>query len=344
MGKDRFDYRLLFEQCAEGMLIVTTGGDVLEANPEACKAVGRSRGDLIVAGREGIFDSTDSRLEPAFQELGRAGRFEGELCLLRGGWEPFTAEVAMAAFGKGQASVVFRDVTERKRMEQEIRTLNEELERRVAERTLQLENFVRRLANSKRMLRESEQRFRITFDQAAVGLAHVAPDGRWLRVNDKLCEIVRYECRELVEKTFQDITHPEDLDADLEHVRQVLAGEREDYSMEKRYFRKDGSTVWINLTVSLVREPSGEPSYFIAAIDDIDRRKQLQEQLRSLTPREIEVLKLLARGHTNKAIARSISFSEATAKAHTQSISKKLGVSGRTEAAARAVEIGLVEV
>ena len=129
-------------------------------------------------------------------------------------------------------------------------------------------------------LRESEERFRGTFHQAAVGIAHVAPGGRWLNVNDRLCEIVGYSREELLERTFGDITHPEDLDADLEYVRQLLAGEIENYPMEKRYLRPDGSVVWANLTVSLVREPSGEPKYFISVVEDITERKRAEGGLR----------------------------------------------------------------
>src|SRR5262249_17785916 len=81
-------------------------------------------------------------------------------------------------------------------------------------------------------LEEGEQRFRMPLDHAAVGIAHVSPDGRWLRVNQKLCEIVGYSREELLRRTFQDITHPEDLDADLEFVRQTIAGEIHSYSMQ----------------------------------------------------------------------------------------------------------------
>jgi PAS domain S-box-containing protein len=129
-------------------------------------------------------------------------------------------------------------------------------------------------------LRESEERFRATFEQAAVGIAHVNADGRWLRVNQKLCEIVGYSREELLGKTFQDITHPDDLDADLQQARRLLAGEIETYSMEKRYVKKDDSIVWTTLTGSLVREPSGKPKYFIAVIEDISERKWAEEVLR----------------------------------------------------------------
>ena len=130
------------------------------------------------------------------------------------------------------------------------------------------------------VLEESEERFRATFEQAAVGIAHVGLDGRWLRVNQKLCDIVGYGCDELRSLTFQDLTHPEDLGADLAQVRRLLAGEIETYSMEKRYFRKDDSLVWVNLTVSLVRTPEGQPKYFIAVVEDITERKGIREALR----------------------------------------------------------------
>ena len=128
------------------------------------------------------------------------------------------------------------------------------------------------------MLRESEERFRGTFEQAAVGIAHVAPDGRWLRVNRRLCDIVGYTEQELWTRTFQDLTHPDDLDRDLSYVRDMLDGKLQTYSMEKRYFRKDGSIAWGDLTVSLVREPSGQPKYFISVVQDIGARKQAESE------------------------------------------------------------------
>ena len=167
-----------------------------------------------------------------------------------------------------------RDVTDRVRAEEETRRLNRELEGWVAERSA-------RLAAALAELGESEQRFRATFEQAAVGVAHVGTDGRWLRVNDKLCEITGYSREELSGMTFQDITHPDDLGEDLDQLRRLLAGEIETYSMEKRYFRKDGSVVWINLTVSLVRGASGEPAYLIAVIEDVSRRRRAEGALRA---------------------------------------------------------------
>ena len=128
-------------------------------------------------------------------------------------------------------------------------------------------------------LSESEQRFLATFEQAAVGIALVAPDGRWLRVNRRLCEIVDYDEAELLERTFQDITHPDDLDTDLGLMRQMLAGEIATYALEKRYRRKGGDNIWINLTVSLVRREDGAPDYCISVVEDIHARKLAESRL-----------------------------------------------------------------
>ncbi len=126
---------------------------------------------------------------------------------------------------------------------------------------------------------ESHQRFRGTFENAAVGVAHVAPDGKWLQVNARLSELTGYERSELLTRTFQDITHPDDLDADMAHVQRLLAGEAESYSMEKRYFRKDGSVVLVNLTVSCMRTAEGAVDFFIAVVEDISERKQAEIEL-----------------------------------------------------------------
>src|SRR5829696_4620187 len=133
--------------------------------------------------------------------------------------------------------LIVRDVTERKRSEEDMRA--------------------------------SEERFSATFEQAAVGIAHNAPDGTWLRVNRKLHEILGYSREELLEKTFQDVTHPDDLANTVE---------------------QDGSTVWGNLTVSLAREASGEPDYFIAVIEDITERKRAEEELKGSHRRIEDIL------------------------------------------------------
>ena len=133
---------------------------------------------------------------------------------------------------------------------------------------------------AEKALRESEERFRATFEQAAVGIAQVALDGRWIRVNQRLGEIVGYTQDELLRLTFQNITHPDDLDADVAQHRRMLDGAIDTYSLEKRYIRKDRSVVWVNLTTGAVRDEGGAIKYFASVVEDITDRKRAEETLR----------------------------------------------------------------
>lgn len=128
-------------------------------------------------------------------------------------------------------------------------------------------------------LESSESRFEATFEQAAVGMAIVAKDGHWLRVNQKLCDIVGYEQAALQKMTFQDITYPEDLTKDLTFAQKMLAGEIKNYATEKRYVHAAGHLIWINLTATLVRQANGAPDYFISIIEDITARKQAESEV-----------------------------------------------------------------
>ncbi len=125
----------------------------------------------------------------------------------------------------------------------------------------------------------SDSLFQSAFEFAAIGMALVSPEGKWLRVNRSVCNITGYNETEMLARTFQDITHPDDLESDLENVRRMLAGEIDTYQMEKRYFHRSGSIVWVLLSVSLVRTKSGEPLFFISQIQDITRQKTGEEEL-----------------------------------------------------------------
>jgi PAS domain S-box-containing protein len=122
-------------------------------------------------------------------------------------------------------------------------------------------------------LRESDERFRAMFNQAAVGITLVALDGQFIQVNPALCEITGYSHEELIQMNFQEITHPDDLEVDWENARRVLAQETSGYSLEKRYIRKDGSIVWVNLTSSAVCDDQGLPKYALGIIEDISERQ-----------------------------------------------------------------------
>jgi PAS domain S-box-containing protein len=126
--------------------------------------------------------------------------------------------------------------------------------------------------------RKSEERFRATFEQAAVGIVQVGLDGEWLRFNDKFCDIMGYTREELGAVSVFELVSLDDFERDFERGVRMLAGELSDYTEEKLIVGKGGRRVWINLTVSLVHDDADEPRYFIAVAEDIGMRKQVEEE------------------------------------------------------------------
>jgi PAS domain S-box-containing protein len=171
----------------------------------------------------------------------------------------------------------------RKRTKQ-LQHAHDSLELRVNERTSELtkanEHLEIEIAERKKTeayLRESQDRFQGAFESASIGIGLVSPEGKWLKVNPALCNIIGYSEEELLSLTFQDITYPDDLEADMEYVRQLLAGEIPYYHMEKRYIHKQGQIVWILLNGSLVRDENGSPLHFVSQIQDITERKKMEK-------------------------------------------------------------------
>jgi len=234
---------------------------IVYANPAFERISGYAVEEVL--GRNCRFLQGEERDQPALDEL-RAALAEERECRVvlrnyRRDGTPFWNELYVSPVHDDEGRLtnfvgVQNDITERRRIEER--------------------------------LRESEERFRATFEYAAVGAAQVGLDGRWLRVNRRLSEIVGYSEEELLDLTFQDITHPEDLEEDLERVRRMLAGELDTYTLEKRYTKRDGSEIWVNLTVSLVRDASGQPGYFIAVVEDVSERKKAEEERDLLLVRE----------------------------------------------------------
>jgi PAS domain S-box-containing protein len=129
---------------------------------------------------------------------------------------------------------------------------------------------------------KSAEYYRSIFEQVAVGIAHLGLDGRFLLVNQKLCDIVGYTRAEMGNLTFQAITHSDDLPPNLAYIHRLLRGEIPNFTMEKRYRRKDGKHVFTNLTLTLVRDQNNLPNYFVAVLEDISERKQAECEIRKL--------------------------------------------------------------
>jgi two-component system sensor histidine kinase/response regulator len=162
-----------------------------------------------------------------------------------------------------------RDIVRAAEREAELEAAHATVEERIRERTAELW--------------QTEERFRRAFDDAATGMALVATDGRLLRVNRALCETLGYTEPELLSRTFLEITHPQDLEADLAQMGRALGGQISSYQMEKRYFHTDGRVVWGLLGVSLVRDTAGTPVHFVAQVQDITGRKEGEGALRRAT-------------------------------------------------------------
>jgi PAS domain S-box-containing protein len=231
---------------------INPAGERLTGHP-AAELLGLTALDLIAADhREAAAESFRRRIS------GESGSGPDESMLVRqdGSWVPIEVTSTLFVDGDRPSGVlaVVHDVSERKQAQE--------------------------------ALLQSEQRFRRAFESAAIGMALVDIEGRFLEVNDALCAIVGYSAGELAQKTFQEITHPDDLELDLESLQQVLAGSIPAYQMEKRYYDSSGGIVWVLLSVSLVRASDATPLHFVSQVEDITQRKRaeadrdrLQEQL-----------------------------------------------------------------
>jgi PAS domain S-box-containing protein len=244
-------YRSIYENSNVAILLTSPDGIILSANDYACKLFGRTEKEMCEAGRKEIVDVNDTSLVPLLEERASRGKATGILTFLKKDGSGFQAEVSSTIFkdrdGNLRTSMVIRDLTEQYRAEDAIR--------------------------------KSEARFRSYFESAVAGIAITSPVKGWLDVNTRLIEILGYTKDELNSKSWSDLTHPEDLNLDIENFERVLNGEIDAYSIEKRFIRKDLTPVWTNMSVRCVRLPEGRVDYFIALIFDISKRKKIEEEL-----------------------------------------------------------------
>jgi two-component system sensor histidine kinase EvgS len=155
-------------------------------------------------------------------------------------------------------------------------------------------------------LQESESRFRAIFEQAAIGMAQASLDGRFVQLNQRYSEITGYSREELLQLTIREITHLDDVDRTEQRLAQLLSGELPSCAMEKRYLRKDGGVIWVNLTASLLRSPSGDPLHFIALVQDITGQKRAEDERRNLERQLLQAQKMESVGRLAGGVAHDL--------------------------------------
>ncbi|MDQ4126619.1 MAG: PAS domain S-box protein [Actinomycetota bacterium] len=244
-------------------------GRLLRVNPKFCEITGYSAEELRGMTFLEITHPEDREVD--FDRFRRMVRGEGDYSVEKRyirkdghvAWVSVNATVVRDEGGRPvRTASTIQDITERKRAEEDLRGLRD------AER-----------ASNEEALREAQERFRSAFDNAPIGVAIVGLDGRFLQVNRSLCEILGYPEEQLLATSFQEITHPDDVEASMEHVRRAMEDEIGSYSLEKRYLAADGRPVWVSLSVSLVRDAEGDPLYFVDQIQDITERKLAEKEL-----------------------------------------------------------------
>ena len=242
----------LFERSPDAVFVQDLEGNVLNANQAACDLHRMDRNELI--GKNVVDLVPPERREEVARDYPKLAK--GDQSLIDGmsytaGGRRIPVEIRVSRLDYDQPLLLLhvRETGDRIEAEQE--------------------------------LRESERRLRTIVDQAAVGVGLMeTATGRFERINKKFCDMIGYSRDEITDRTFMDITHPDDLQEDLDNMKRLVAGEIREFSMEKRYFRRDGSIVWVNLTVSPTWEPGEDPDYHIAIVEDITERKRAEQELR----------------------------------------------------------------
>jgi PAS domain S-box-containing protein len=253
-------YRVIVESISEGAATLAADGTIFYCNQTLARLLGLPLANVIGADLAEFVAPDDSDRYTQLLAQGSLAPSKGEVSLRAAAGRDVPVLLSCSPLQLDEVQgicIVVTDLTEQKRQAEHLIQTKLRLQQEMA-------------------LRESEERFRSTFEQAAVGIAHTALSGVYLRVNQRFCDITGYPRAALTGKNVQDITHPDDLTLDLGLRGKLLAGELNGMRLEKRLIRADGSPVWVQVTGSLAFDPdSKEPLYFISVVEDISERKAL---------------------------------------------------------------------
>ncbi|MGB9110472.1 MAG: PAS domain S-box protein, partial [Telluria sp.] len=243
-------YRAVFEHCTDAMLLAEPDGRILSANAAACKLLGYTRAELLTLNVEQLLDGADPGLARALARRADDSVMSAELRVARRDGEWFDARVASKLFTENDRSMtcmIVHDISDRKR--------------------------------SEALLRESEQRFRLLYENAPIGIGHIDLNGNWLYVNSTFAAIAGYAPQELVGRNNLELAPPDERDRSRQFTERLLAGEIE-IQRDRRLLRKDGSTRWIRLTAKMLRDDAGRLLYGIVLFADITEAMHAEDALR----------------------------------------------------------------
>lgn len=261
-NKNEIDYYTLFERASDPIAVVDFTGKILDVNESMCNLLGYTYDELLEMRVEDLIDPEELQHNPVpYETIIEKKQLVRERRMKKKDGSIIEMEINSNKVAENKIISIGRDISELKKVQKQIIL--------------------------------SESTFRTAFDFSGIGMALVAPDGKWMRVNKKLCEIVGYSEPELLALTFQDITHPDDLEKDISLVTKALKGDVSNYTLEKRYLHKNGSVIWISLIVALVRDNDGQPLFFVSQIKDITDRKNAETELNKINRDIIERVKEL---------------------------------------------------
>jgi two-component system cell cycle sensor histidine kinase/response regulator CckA len=268
------NYKILMDTSLDGIAIIDQKHRVREANKRFAEMLGYTSEEVLGLH---IWDweamMTEAEIRSDFADLAKT-KATFETCHRRKDGTIYDAEVTACGVNLGDetmALTVTRDITERKRAE--------------------------------KALRESEERFRANFHYAPVGMAVIDTETKFLEVNRQICKILGYAPAELIGRSFNDFTHPEDRDGGRQHWEQLLDGKIKFNQAEKRYIHKSGKIVWSIVTNSLIRDEEGRPRYFVSHLLDISTQKQAQEDSERLEKQLQQAQKMEAVGRLAGGVA-----------------------------------------